>query len=504
MSLTLYSLAAFSGVVALFWCVVLPKRSRAAMLPPGPPGDPVIGNLRYMPTDQSAEVFHEWSKKYGDVMYLEVLGRRIVILDTHQAAVDLLEKRSSNYSDRPVFTLYELLGWSPSLPFLQYGKQWSKHRQMHHTYLNRHKMDDFKTMQTQEARTMVHNLMDCAPDKYDSYMGRFATGIISQIVAGHRITSDDDWYLQASKMVSEAMTRTGPPGSSPIDFFPALQYVPSWFPGAKHMGVVQKRRPTLRELHDYPVRTVREQKNLGNAKPSFILAQLEEMGDETDDYELKGAAATMFGAGESTTWSTVAVFILAMILYPEYQVKAQKEIDSVVGDLRLPGFEDRANLPLVDAILQEILRWNPPLGLPHRATEDDIYRGMLIPKGSLIIANIKAMSLNESVYSQPTSFYPERFLPKPVGNEEPPFINLAFGFGRRICTGRYLAENSVWIAIATILASCTISNAVDEHGEIIVPENRMSDGLVSHPVDIRCVISPRSSTAKALILEGSS
>jgi hypothetical protein len=92
-----------------------------------------------------------------------------------------------------------------------------------------------------------------------------------------------------------------------------------------------------------------------------------------DDEDLKGAAATMFGAGEATvgyfsnrqqprlsvalqTWGTLAVFVLAMILYPECQAKAQKEIESVVGDLRLPDFEDRENLPYVECILQETLR----------------------------------------------------------------------------------------------------------------------------------------------------
>jgi hypothetical protein len=45
-----------------------------------------------------------------------------------------------------------------------------------------------------------------------------------------------------------------------------------------------------------------------------------------------------------------------MIIHPEYQAKAQKEIDSVIGDLRLPDFEDRGNLPLVECILQEVLR----------------------------------------------------------------------------------------------------------------------------------------------------
>ncbi|KAJ7463702.1 cytochrome P450 [Mycena latifolia] len=452
------------------------------MLPPGPPGDPILGHFRHMPSDQSALVFHEWTKQYGDVMYLRVLGRPMIILDTYQAAVELLDKRSAIYSDRPKFTLYELLGWLPSVSFLQYGKQWAKHRQMHHSYLNQHKANDFKPIQTQEARTLARNLVESTADKYEHYLsiGSSATGVITQIVAGHRITSDDDPYFHMSKTIFETMGRTGPPGGSPLDFFPALQHFPSWFPGTSHVGIAKRWKPTLQELHDYPFRTVKKQKENGTANPSFLLEQLEEMGDEADEDNLKGAAATMFGAGEATTWSTLTVFILAMILHPEYQAKAQKEIDSVVGDLRLPEFEDRDNLPFMECILQEVFRWNPgvPLGVPHRAMEDDIYRGMLIPKGSLVFANIKAMALDETTYSNPTSFYPERYLPKPAGNGEPPFTDIAFGFGRRICTGRYVANNNVWIVIATILASCTISNAVDDDGSIVVPENVMTDGLV--------------------------
>jgi cytochrome P450 len=47
-----------------------------------------------------------------------------------------------------------------------------------------------------------------------------------------------------------------------------------------------------------------------------------------------------------------------MLLHPEYQAKAQQEIDSVVGaEARLPGFEDRGELPLVESIMQETLRF---------------------------------------------------------------------------------------------------------------------------------------------------
>jgi cytochrome P450 len=64
------------------------------------------------------------------------------------------------------------------------------------------------------------------------------------------------------------------------------------------------------------------------------------------------------------TTSTLMVFILSMVLYPDVQKRAQAEIDSVIGTDRLPTFEDRASLPYVDAILRETLRWQPilPLG----------------------------------------------------------------------------------------------------------------------------------------------
>jgi hypothetical protein len=63
------------------------------------------------------------------------------------------------------------------------------------------------------------------------------------------------------------------------------------------------------------------------------------------------------------TSSTLMFFLLAMVLYPDAQKRAQAEIDSVIGRDRLPTFEDRASLPYVDAIERETFRWNPVLPL---------------------------------------------------------------------------------------------------------------------------------------------
>jgi cytochrome P450 len=79
-----------------------------------------------------------------------------------------------------------------------------------------------------------------------------------------------------------------------------------------------------------------------------------------------------------------------MTVYPEIQAKAQEEIDNIIGSTRLPTIEDRANLPYVDAVISEVLRFASvlPQGLPHKLREDDVFEGYTIPEGSIIIPNI--------------------------------------------------------------------------------------------------------------------
>ena len=76
-------------------------------------------------------------------------------------------------------------------------------------------------------------------------------------------------------------------------------------------------------------------------------------------------------------------FFLAMALNPGVQIKAQEELDRVLGPYTLPCATDRPRLPYINAIVKESLRWYPvaPMGLPHLCTEEDEYEGYRIPKG---------------------------------------------------------------------------------------------------------------------------
>jgi cytochrome P450 len=79
-----------------------------------------------------------------------------------------------------------------------------------------------------------------------------------------------------------------------------------------------------------------------------------------------------------------------MTAYPEVQAKAQEEIDRVVGSSRLPTAEDRPNLPYVEALISEVIRFSSvlPQGVAHKVRTSDVFEGYVIPEGSIILPNI--------------------------------------------------------------------------------------------------------------------
>lgn len=85
--------------------------------------------------------------------------------------------------------------------------------------------------------------------------------------------------------------------------------------------------------------------------------------------------------------------------------------------------------------------------------------------------NVWAMTHNEEKYPNPSQFLPERFLDDD-GNLNEDTVGIAFGFGRRICGGRHLADASLWIALSCMLAGFTFSNATNLNGDVIDFEPR--------------------------------
>lgn len=483
------------------------RRTKGLPLPPGPPGEPIIGHLRIVPSHSPEYTYMEWSHEYGsDVLSVNILGQPVIVLNSVQAAVDLLDKRGFNYSDRPRFVLFEVMGWGKTLTFLRWGPDFRMHRRILQRSFQNSNIAQYRPVQERETSTMLQGLLT-TPGNWETVIRRLATAVVLGIGFGIKINSDNDPFIKVAADASYALGHGGAPAGTPVDFFPVLRFMPRWFHD-RSLKFANDWRWAIKNLHDEPFNAALSAQTRTESLIQTMLDQRQAQFNKGETPELglddiKGAAAAVFAAGQDTTWATLMVFIINMILHPGIQAKAQLALDKVVGRDRLPNFDDRPNpsLRYIEYVMYETLRWCPvsPIGVPHRSIADDVYNGYFIPAGSFVYANARAMTHDPEKYLNPDEFDPDRYTPTEEGGRGEPFPNGQFGFGRRVCVGQHLAKASVWIAIASILSTMDIKKPLDDDGVEVTPKIELTDGLTSQPDGFNCRFVPRDDLSAKLI-----
>ncbi|KAH8114914.1 cytochrome P450 [Phellopilus nigrolimitatus] len=498
-------------------------------MPPSPPTDFLIGHARKIPRRESWKTYSEWMKTCGDVIFAHALGHSMVILNSVEAARDLLEKRSMFFSDRPYVPIIYLVGWSLSLPILRYGSRFRKHRRMMQQHFGAQAISSFRLTQEIEVRKFLLQLLE-RPEGFLGHIKRHAfninpleirlvAGTLVMITYGHEIISDDDAYVD---LVERAMTMTsslGSVGTTVIDLFPFLRHVPAWLPGMSLKRRALETRKAVDEVTNKPFNEVRTKKDAGTALPSISLSLLDEyegtnVVDLEHEEDMKIFSTTIYNAGSDTTKSSLTAFFMLMTLHPKVAQRAQEEIDTIIGMERLPTLDDRSNLPYIDCILKELFRVHPPLplGVPHQCTQTDDYRGWTIEAGTMVIPNIwyEQMMRDETFFPNPDVFSPERHAGKTSGNDDATHSNevqdmpatsvteddpssIVFGFGRRVCPGKLFAESMLWMTMANVLACFAIRPCSDPlTGVEELPKWEFENETPVSPKPFRCTILPRS------------
>ncbi|KAF9238508.1 cytochrome P450 [Melanogaster broomeanus] len=490
------------GFALCFMVVLKAWRKRAPRnglpLPPGPKGLPLIGNVFDLNITEPWLSYEQWGKQYGDIVYSTVLGQEFIIINSAKLAHELLDQRSAIYSNRPYVSMNQLFGMDFAMALLPYGNMWKLHRKLFNIALNKQVIPQYRTRLMQKSHQLLENLLN-TPKDYDKHFKTVSAAISMGVAYDYDVVPNDPFVTKTEIFVDLFKNAMTTERVALFTAFPFLAYIPSWLPGGQCQQVAAVCRGFAVDVLNDPINYVKDKMISGTARESLAYDLFEKGYGETDEDVVKAVAASVFLGGVETTDSTLLMFLLAMILNPDVQAKAQEEIDRVVGNERLPDFDDRPALPYIEGVYLESLRWHPvlPLGLPHMTSTSDIYEGMYIPKGAMVITNLWAMARDEKCFAESTAFKPERHLTSTgtlVENASPQY----FGFGRRICPGKHLAEQSLWAVIVSVLATLHIAKAKSEFGEEIDVKPEFTPGVTTAPKHFVCSITARSPSAERL------
>jgi len=179
-----------------------------------------------------------------------------------------------------------------------------------------------------------------------------------------------------------------------------------------------------------------------------------ETGQKIPDQQIIDEALTFLFAGHDTTTDLLSWTMLILCENPEYQIKLQKEVDTVLAGNQITQ-ENLQNLKLCKATLLETLRLYPAVPRLSRTALKDIEMcGKFIPKGTSASINIMGVHYNPIIFPEPNKFRAERFLEDRDSSMSYSFT--PFSAGTRNCIGQKLALQEAIITLATLMQNFNV------------------------------------------------
>jgi cytochrome P450 len=366
---------------------------------------------------------------------------------------------------------------------MQFNEQFLLHQRISASVMSPRACICYMPVQDLESKRLLQDFL--VSNDYEKLLERFSASIVYTLIFGMRIETGKEPQLRAADANLRNLIKAGETGAWIVDTLPFLNYLPAslapwkktaetWYQALAESATRNKEDALKRPGWNWA-------KEFQNSK------EAQQMTDEEIAWDLDIICA----GGIETTNVTLQIFTLACVAYPGWIPSAQRELDAVVGSLRLPDFDDLKKLPYIQAVIEETSRWRhiTPMGFPHATIKDDYYNGYFIPKGSTVIPLFHAMRANENLFDSPEHFRPERWIGRTQSGN--------FGYGRRICPGRFIARRSLSIAVARMLWAFSIK---PKDGKApVVDESMFTPAFVSHPKPFDVVFEPRSQIHKEVI-----
>ncbi|XP_062832935.1 cytochrome P450 2K6 isoform X5 [Anolis carolinensis] len=401
--------------------------------PPGPLPLPFIGGLWRIVFRYREDTLIKLAKQYGNIYTLWVANLPVVVLSGFHAVKEGLVNHLEELSDRPLTPFFRVIGREKGVA-LSNGHTWKQQRRFGLHSLRKLGLGK-KSMERQieaEAQQLVEIF---AREK------AVDTGNVAEIGRSF-FTFGKDCPSQ-TRYVSSAFDgfSAGQPFNPSMAITNSVSNVICAVTFGQRFSLEDENFKKLIEALDLALIAI----------GSFSHASKNDPDSTYDEENLAQYIQDLFITGTETTATVLKWAILLLANYPDIQDKVYKEIEDVLVSSSI-CYQDLKKLPYTNAVFHEIQRSKYILlvGFPRQSTKDMNLRGFHIPKGTIIIPNVRSVLLDPEQWETPEEFNPNHFLDKEgnfVAREE----FLPFGAGARVCLGEQLARMEYFLFLTNLL-----------------------------------------------------
>lgn len=426
-------------------------RRQTDLLPPGPPGLPLLGSVVDLQRDVLG-MFESGMHDYGDTVRFTFGPYDFVLVHDPEDVRAVLLERADEFRKSPTYQGLQLVVGNGLLT--SEGAFWKRQRKLMTPAFHHRRLMNL-------CGTMVR----CASEHADEWDALIDDAEDPRGDAGVAEVDLHEHMMRLTfRIVGLTLFSTELTGRA-SDMGPALVTVlehanhfatsmglapPAWVPTPRNLRF----KKAMQVVDDIVLGIITHRRETGE-DPGDLLAMLMEATDETGtvrmtDAELRDEVTTLVLAGHETTAQALTWTFMLLAQHPEVEQRVVDEIRSVCGE-RTPTMADLKALEYTGWVLNESMRLYPPAWMFERqALVDMELGGYAIPEGTLVGICTWNIHRHPKFWPEPERFDPERFAPEAVA-ERPRYTYLPFGGGPRVCIGNNFALYEAKLVLATLL-----------------------------------------------------
>ncbi|KAL3840420.1 hypothetical protein ACJIZ3_025011 [Penstemon smallii] len=445
-------LCVFYAFIYLLW-----NRKSSKHLPPGPYPLPIIGNLLQL-GQKPHHSLTKLSKIYGPLMRLRLGSTDTIVVSSPEIAKQILQKHDLSFPGRGEKAASRALDHhAKSVACLPANSKWRSLRKIcKEQMFSIQRLDASRGLRQEKLQKLRNYVQECCVNGQVIDIGKAAFVTSLNLISNTLFSLDfadynNDSSQELKEIIHSVMKVLGSPNLS--DFFPI-------FGSFDPQGTKKEAEICFGKLLGKfeGIINSRLQKSVENStRKNDLLEALLEISEgnqsELSRDDMKHLLMDLFIAGSDTSAGTVEWIMTELLRNPKVMSKAKSELKSVIGENVQVEESDIPNLPYLQAVVKETFRYHPTGSfiLRNKGENELEINNFVIPEHAGVLINLCAIGRDPSVWSNPDSFEPDRFLNSEIDYKGHNFELLPFGSGRRICPALPLAHRMVHLMVASLI-----------------------------------------------------